>query len=506
MSTALSSSSAAGPALAPLPPEEFGYYEAQHLLQRAGFGGTPDQVRLLADWGPEKSVAHLVHYEDAPAQPVREDAFRADIRVPLSPEERIRYRRALAAQDEETVAAFRRFEQEQQAADRRQIRNVQRWWLQRMIETPRPFEEKMTLFYHGHFATSYRTIENSWHLFCQNQMFRRYANGNFADLCFNIIRDPAMLAYLDNNESTRDAPNENLARELMELFTLGEGEGYTESDIKEGARALTGYSFYYNDFIFNEQQHDDGQKRIFGKSGRFNGDDFVKMILGRTQCSVFLCSKLYRYFVNDVPGGFTREAVAVVNDMARLLRAEKYNVAAPLEALFRSRHFYDAANRNARIKSPTQLVVQAVRMYQPPVRDLNILLDALDLMGQSLFFPPSVKGWEGGRAWINTSTLFTRQNILVHLLTGRMPAGYSAASGEYGFDALRLLAHLAEAGPLELEPTIEYLLKMHFGPEPSTPRRDTLMAFAQQHSGRVSNDLVVGLLSLITAMPEYQLA
>src|SRR5262249_24707512 len=152
--------------------------------------------------------------------------------------------------DEAALERYRNEVQRRQQADRQQMRRLQLWWLQRMIETPRPLEEKLTLFWYGHFATSYRSVEDSYNLFLQNQFFRANAAGSFADLVFGIIRDPAMLAYLNNNQNNRAKPNENLARELMELFTLGEGHGYTESDIKNGARALTGFTFDDNDFVF----------------------------------------------------------------------------------------------------------------------------------------------------------------------------------------------------------------------------------------------------------------
>ena len=495
-------------ALKPLPADEFGYWQAQHLLNRAGFGGTPDQVRLLTQWGLEKSVAHLVNFRDLPVEAVAPDRFRADIVRDLAPEERLAYRKAQQTQDEATVERFRRMEQERERQDRRQIREVQTWWLKRMIETPRPLEEKMTLFFHGHFATSYRTIENSYHMFRQNQLFRKHAAGNFGELCFQIIRDPAMLAYLDNNESRRERPNENLARELMELFTLGEGHGYGERDIKEGARALTGYTFFGNDFLFRPDWHDSGSKVIFGKRGTFDGDGFVRLILGKRMCSEYLCLKLYRFFVNDLPGGVTPEAQAFVSALARVMRDELYDLAPVLTTLFSSRHFYDALNAGAQIKSPVQLAVGAIRSLRTPVLDLNILVDALELMGQDLLFPPSVKGWDGGRAWINTATLFIRQNILAHLLTGLLPTGYMGSANRTNFDALALLKGHVEPGPggtYDLEKTIDLLLGLCLGRRPLPQRREALLAFAQSRGGAVDNELVIALLCLITAVPEYQL-
>lgn len=494
------------PVLKPIRDETFDFWKAHHLLNRAGFGGTPQQVRMLADWGLDKAIDHLVDCGEIPYEAVKEDTFKTDIMAPLSTEERMRYRRAQQSQDERTVEMFRQQRMQRQREDRRQIREVQRWWLKRMIESPRPLEEKLTLFWHGHFATGYRTIENSYHMFMQNQMLRTHGTSNFADLCFQIVRDPAMLAYLDNNESHRRAPNENLARELMELFTLGEGNGYGENDIKQGARALTGYSFYHNNFIFREDFHDPGQKVIFGKRANYNGDDFVKAILGKTQTSEYICWKLYRFFVNDLPNGHTRESTAYIKSLAKVMRQEKYDLAPVLKAMFKSQHFYETSNVTAQIKSPVQLVVSAVRAYKTPVRDLNVLIEAMDLMGQNILFPPSVKGWDGGRAWINTSTLFVRHNILTHLLTGRMPTGTRPEGIRTNFDTTFLLADLEEInGRIETETAIDYLLHISFGKPPTEPRRKVLRDFAADHGDRMTNDMITGMLCLITAMPEYQL-
>jgi len=493
--------------LKPLRADAFGHWEANHLLRRAGFGGTPDQVRLLVEWGLDRSVDYLVNYREIPTTAISPDDFRGDIMAPPTPEERFAYRKAQESQDEATLERIQRIRQEMQRQDRQQVRAIQQWWLKRMIETPRPLEEKMTLFFHGHFATGYRTIENSYHMFLQNQTFRKHAVGNFAELCFQIIRDPAMLAYLDNNESHKPQPNENLARELMELFTLGEGHRYTESDIKEGARALTGHSFEGNEFIFREDFHDTGQKSIFGKRGMFNGDEFVRLILGMKECSEFISLKLYRFFVNDLPGEIPASVKTFVLNLAKEMRQNKYELAPVLGTLFRSEHFFDQANVAAEIKSPVQLMVEAVRSLKTPVVNLNILVDALDLMGQNILFPPSVKGWVGGRSWINTSTLFVRQNLLTHLLTGRLPSGLGGSSTRSAYDAMPLLAHLNKGSDDEyaLDEAVNFLLKSCLGANPLQPRRESLMNFAKENGGRVNNELVIGLLCLITAMPEYQL-
>ena len=259
------SPSTARPALTPIRKESFGYTEARHLLLRAGFGGTPEQIQTLVEWGPEKSVDYLVDVDKAPQYDVDSSSITSSIMGPPDAETRERYRRARQTSDEEALARLQLERQRRQSEDRAQMRKIQQWWLTRLIETPRPLEEKMTLFWHGHFATSYRTIEDSYHMFAQNRLYRTHAVGGFGTLMHQVIRDPAMLAYLDNNDSRKNRPNENLARELMELFGLGVGN-YSEQDIKEGARALTGYTFQDDAFTFQRQNHDGGAKRILGRA------------------------------------------------------------------------------------------------------------------------------------------------------------------------------------------------------------------------------------------------
>jgi len=496
----------AGRSLKPLPDRRFDYWQAQHLLNRAGFGGTPSQVRALANMGLDDAVDYIVDYRDIPAEPVEANLFDSDIMRPRTREERQAFRMARRQGDEATLERLRNMRIAAQRADRQQIREMQRWWLTRIIETPRPLQEKLTLFWHGHFATSYRKIEDSYHLFMQNQMFRAHAAGNFRALAHGIIRDPAMLEYLDNQRNVQRSPNENLARELMELFTLGEGNEYTEHDIKQGARALTGYTYDDDQFRFNERAHDTGPKRILGKIGNFNGEDFVNIILSRKACSEFICLKLYRFFVNDAPGEPSEDVVRFVRDLAEKFRDKDYELRPVLKTLFLSEHFYRENNVASLIKSPTQLIVQAIRSLRTPVRSLSALIAGMDLMGQNLFLPPSVKGWDRGRSWINTSTLFIRQNMLVYLLTGRRPDSYPWESDGSPYDATHLVEHLRdESGKIDTRHAVVYLLRFTLGREPMEQRVEELVSFVDAHGGTIDNAMLIALLSLITAMPEYQL-
>ncbi len=491
----------------PIAKDRFGYAEARHLLWRAGFGGPPDQIRALADMGPTAAVDLILNdtaTESFP-DPVPAD-FERGLVMELTREEQLAYAQARTNQDENALAEFRRKRMAMQGNDREQMRSLQRWWLARMIQSPRPAQEKLTLFWHGHFAASYRSIENSYHMYLQNLMFRRNALGNFGELLFGIIRDPAMIKYLNNDRNRKQAPNENLAREIMELFSLGEGH-YEEADIKEGARALTGYTFQGNEFVFDQNMHDAGNKRILGASGTLDGDDFVKAILARRACSEFICLKLYRYFVRQPSEDTPEDRVvqSVVRSMAGDLLSSRYAVKPVLRTLFLSEHFYDPSNRGTLIKSPAELVVGAVRSMNTPVRDLGVLNDALGRMGQELFFPPNVAGWAGGRTWINTSTLYIRQNVMNFLLTGKTPDGFDPLAKDEMYDPTSLLADLARAEPgadRMRERVVPYLLAFMLGEDASVSRRATLMGFG---GDRLTPDVLTGMLALITAMPEYQL-
>ncbi len=499
---------AASASLNPIRKQDFDFAAARHLLWRAGFGGTPDQVQMLVTWGPEKAVDYLLDAEKVPFEEPRAETFDKDIMRPLSDEEKREQRRAQQARDEDTLAKFRMARQQAEQTDREQMKRVQQWWLKRIVQTPRPLEEKMVLFWHGHFATSYRTIENSYHLYQQNQFFRKHALGNFGEMLTGIIRDPAMLKYLNNDASRKGKPNENLARELMELFSLGEGN-YEEADIKEGARALTGYTFNDDQFEFQKNNHDTGDKRILGSRGPLDGDDFVKAILAQPACGRFIATKLYRYFVIDYPSGrkgIDQPAQQVIAELARTF-SSRYELRPVLRRLLLSQHFYDPMVRGEQIKSPVQLVAGALRSLNAPARDLGTLCDALNQMGQNIFYPPSVKGWDGGRSWINTATMFVRQNTLVFLLTGQRPKGRDGNAAIEKFDPSPLLAGLADAFPGSTgDPNLllDALLEFTLGTREPAGKQAIADVWAASR-GKPNAQALTELLLLITAMPEYQL-
>lgn len=486
---------------------KFDESKAQHLLNRAGFGGTEKQISILAKMGLDKAVEYIVEYSRVKdPSPVRAKDFDNDIMRPPTRAERDAMSKARNSGDEAVVEKIRQERQRRQRADRKQIAEMEEWWLKRLIETPRPLEEKLTLFWHGHFATGYRTIENSFHMYQQNAFFRTHAMGNFKeDLVRGIVHDPAMIQYLNNHQNKKDSPNENLARELMELFTLGEGEGYTEDDIKEGARALTGYTFEDDAFSFQSRQHDDGVKTIFGRPGQFDGDDFVDLIFSRPSASTFVLWKLYRFFINDLPHGATPESTKYVSQLASVFKRNNWKIKSVMKAMLLSEHFYDEKNIHSIIKSPIQLVVQAMRTINPPDRKkiLRTLSLATNLMGQKLFAPPSVKGWDGGRAWISTSTLFMRQNILLFLITGQRPDGYAWNADSTKFNTVALLGGRTKSP----KQAVRYLLgSLLCNTNIQQEREDALLDYLKTQHNVINNRSVTGLVTLITAMPEYQLS
>ena len=491
--------------MSPISKSQWNATTARHLLNRAGFGGTSAQVDALVAMGPDGAVDYLLNYDSLPAEAISDTQFDRDIRRPLNDEERSMVQQARKSNDENALAQIQKLRNERDGLDRKQAQEVQKWWLRRMIETGRPFEEKMTLFWHGHFATGYRTIEDSYHMFLQNQLFRTNAVGNFSQLVMRILRDPAMLKYLDNDESRKGRPNENLARELMELFVLGEGNAYTENDIKEGARALTGYTFEDDAFKFNAGQHDGESKIILGQKGDWDGDDFARIILSRKESSEFLCRKLYRFFVNDGPGMPNAKVGTVTKALAEELRKKQYEIKPVLRMLFRSQHFYDAANRGATIKSPVQLTVQTIRELGVPPRDLSTLNSATDLMGQSLFMPPNVKGWECGQTWINTSTFFVRQNLAVYLITGKRPDAFDWDESLAHWNTDLLEAAISSRTNGDASKEADALMDIVLAINASTERREQFKKYVQTLNGPLKGERLVAALCLVTAMPEYQL-
>src|SRR5262249_34183614 len=294
------------------------------------------------------------------------------------------------------------------------------WWVREMLVTPSPLTERMTLFWHNHFVSAQPKVRVSHLMYRQNATLRAYALGNFGAFLHAIAKDPAMVVYLDSRPNRGGAPNENFAREVMELFTLGEGH-YTEADVKEAARAFTGWSLDRETgaFMFRPRLHDDGIKTVLGHSGRLDGDAVLDILLARPETAEFVVAKLWREFISPDPDP------AEVARIARRFRASNYEIKVALSALLTSDAFYASANRGVLVKSPIELVVGTLRQLELAPDGAVPFAVAAAGMGQNLFSPPNVKGWPGGEAWINTTTLLARKQFLDRVT--RSEAGGSLA-------------------------------------------------------------------------------
>jgi hypothetical protein len=414
-----------------LPESAWDYAKARHLLVRAGFGGTPDQVAKLHEMGLVAAVNYLV---DFPYQPGDETLFRVD------PPERPLPTEGRLSQPERD-----RINQRRDAKRNEDFNRLRRWWMQRMVESPRPLQEKLTLFWHGHFATEWQKVNWPHLLYQQNQLFRDHAAGNLGGLLYGIVHDPAMIVYLDNQINYKSRPNQNLARELMELFAMGVNRGYTEYDIREGARALTGYTCdnYTGQFRFNYAQHDTEPKILFGQTGPWTGDDFVTLILQQPHTARFITGKLFEYFAYNDPDP------AVVTRLAVVLRTNQFELAPVLKNLFLSEEFYSPRAMGTQIKGPVQLVAGLARDFGVKGADYGALVAWCADMGQDLFQPPNVKGWYGGRDWVNANLIFMRYNYVTNLIRS-LPQ----ANSQRGIDVLAVLEGKGCTTPAQV---VEYL-------------------------------------------------
>ena len=332
-----------------------------HLHRRAGF---------LAPWGTQERDLH-----DGPAAAVDRLMAGED-----------------HAADGQPAGAFAEW-LDGMAAGTGSLPQLQGTWLYRMILTPHPLRERLTLFWHGHFATSDAKVNDPRLMAAQNALIRANALGDFRAMLDGIARDPAMLTYLDSEANRKGHPNENFAREVMELFALGRNR-YTEKDIQEAARAYTGTIVTGGRYQEVAAQHDDGPKTILGRTGRFRGADVTRILLDQPACAPFLCTKLFRHFVSEAEA----PAPGLIAPLADAFRAADYDIRVPVGMILRSRLFHDPATRRKRVKGPVEYAVGMIRALEVvrPTVAAEALATACTRMGQALFAPPSVAGWEGG--------------------------------------------------------------------------------------------------------------
>ena len=366
----------------------------QLLLWRAGMGATPAQVDAATAKGYAQAVADVLTYPDEPAPgptlpPFPEQPKNAQS---LTGDQRTQLRMAI------------------NQANQQGIRAAILWWTNLMRATPYPLQENLTLFWHNHFATANDKVRRPAFMVQQNQLLRTHGAGKFVDLLIGVSKDPAMLHWLDNATNVNGHPNENWAREVMELFTLGIGN-YTETDVREAARASTGWTVAYDGTVtFVPKRFDSGQKTILGQTGNFHMDDFSRMLAAHAATPRFISGKLFRWFVGDKP------ADADVQPMIDAWNQTGGEIRSVLRALFLSDAFTPERAAGGHIKNPAAWTVGAVRGLEASVADETIA-QMMDVQGMRLFYPPNVGGWPSGTAWISPSSQVLRYNLAAGIVT-----------------------------------------------------------------------------------------
>lgn len=360
--------------------------QLQHLYWRAGFGETAAVVEENAKKPLRKVVRQLLkNSEDF--QPLK-----------VLDENLIARREIKDMRGELTRDEIKDLLKEQIS----KIRDINVAWIDNMATTKAVLREKMTLFWHGHFACRVRNpqaVQN------QNNILRQHALGKFGDLLMAVSKDPGMLQFLNNQQNNKRSPNENFAREVLELFTLGRGN-YSEADIKNAARAFTGWGFNLRgEFVFRENQHDFDSKTFFGKTGNFNGEDIINIILEKEQTARFIVSKIYKHFVNEVPDN------QIIDNLTKRFHHSHYDIADLMEEIFTSDWFYDPKNIGSHLKSPIELLAGMKRGFGMNFDEKQSLLYVQRVLGQVLFYPPNVAGWAGGKTWIDSSSLLFRMKM-----------------------------------------------------------------------------------------------
>ena len=364
----------------------------QHLLWRAGFGPAVEQLSDLAEFSPKQFYKALVKSSGKKPDYINvADNYLEGLMMGIDQVGRVQ-KKELSPEERK----------KRQQKNREAVRNLNLYWLNEMVNSRAQLREKMAFFWHGHFACRNLNVFYQQGLL---DVIRRNASGNFGTLLKEVSRSAAMLNFLNNQQNRKGHPNENFAREVMELFTIGRGH-YTEQDIKEAARAFTGWTANAKgDFLFRKGQHDYGNKTVLGQTGDFEGDDVLDILLEQKQTARFISKKIYQFFVNEQPD------MEKIEWMAGRFYASKYDIAKLMEDVFTSDWFYDEKNIGARIKSPVELLAGIQRMLPMTIENEESLIVLQRLLGQMLFYPPNVAGWPGGRTWIDSSTLMMRMRI-----------------------------------------------------------------------------------------------
>ncbi len=503
--------------LKPLSAGKWNYTTAAHLLNRAGFGGVPAEVEKLVKLGPEKAVDFFVDYEKIPDNTAA-PSWAKPGQGPFAMMETMRdlgrqLREAKTEEERRRLDTERRRKiQEEQRQEINRIQELRGWWLERMANGPRPLQEKLTLFWHGHFATSAIKVRNAYYMYQQNETFRQHATGNWLEMLTAIAKDPAMLLWLDQAQSRREHPNENFAREVMELFALGEGH-YTEKDVTEAARALTGFSLNREtqEFMYRPFFHDPGTKTVLGRTGEFDGYDVLKITVGQDQAARFISWKLWKFFGNEEP------PVGLIDALADVFRKSGNHFKPLLKAMFRCQEFYADSVIRSQVKSPTQWLVGTTkllaRQLPPPIVSSQLMRN----LGQELFAPPNVKGWDGGLSWITTNNLLARYNEAAMLVfaKGNMPTDaekplFRMAQQRANnllnqmpqVDVAKILSPEQRRNKNQVIPALE----KHFLAGKLKDKQRSVLSNYLDGRGELDDDDIRHVIRLLMSTPEYQLA
>jgi uncharacterized protein (DUF1800 family) len=355
--------------------------QVPHLLRRAGFGGGPQEQSKYLAMGYDQAVQYLLNYDQ-----IDNSALDA-----ITPNIRTTYSGAIPAGQNE-------------------VNNLATWWLNRMVQTPRPLEEKMTLFWHNHFATAYFKVENGYSMYQQNKFLRANALGNFNDLLTGITSDGAMLIWLDGVQNRKNNPNENFAREIMEVFSTGRGP-YTQSDVADGAKAFTGFSINATgQGVFTAANHDGSVKTFLGQTGPFGPQDIIDILVARPETAASLANELFQFF------GYPNPSPDLIQRLSTVYFDSGYSMKSMVQAILTSPEFISNQAYLANVKSPIEYVVTALRSLNATATN-GALVSTMNNQAQFLFDPPSVFGWPSGVQWINTGSIMERMNFPINVQT-----------------------------------------------------------------------------------------
>ena len=359
--------------------------QIQHLYWRAGFGPEPCNLNDAEGKTAEDLVDHLFKTSES-AEYLKMDLSKFEVdRKSLSDKEKKALRKLA----------------------NKSVYELDVMWLKQMVETKSVLREKMTFFFHDHFAMRSKNPKESIDL---NNILRKHALGNFGDLLMEVSKSPAMIQFLNNKQNKKSSPNENFAREVMELFTLGRDNEYTETDIKEAARAFTGWSVAKGQFIFRTRQHDSESKTILGETGNFQGEDVIRILLEQKQTARYLCEKIIYFLIGrPIP---EKQQNAFVDQFYN----SNYDLSVLIKSILTSEVFFEEETIACKIKSPTELIVGMTRLFEIEYKEPKAIVQIQRKLNQVLFFPPNVAGWSGGRAWIDSSTLMLRLKLSSLLL------------------------------------------------------------------------------------------